>query len=257
MLIYVNGCSYSKISSGKRYSDFLGKQLDCPTINVAHPGSCNSRILRTSLRDLMLHKQTHSDIVAVISLSFLLRTEMWDKGHTNGQWRMYNDGDFFSEQFSDSTDWYNSSDSKKVTNIANRYKQFAISWLSWYNEEAATTTLLQNLILFTSWCDLNNIKYVIFSGPLLNSVDFTAPFISSFYSHIIENKNIINPFENSFLEWCDNQGFAPFGKEHYIVNNKTKPCGHQTEEAHKAWAQYLLDNYLTKMASDFTQKYNE
>jgi hypothetical protein len=247
MLIYVNGCSYARISGGKTYSDFLGEQLNCPSINAAHPGSCNSRIIRTSLRDLILHKKTHNDIVAVISLSFLIRTEMWDLTHSNQQWREYNDGDFFSEQFVETLDWYTADDNTRVANVDKKYKEFAISWLSWYNVEAETVKLLQNLILFTGWCEKNNIKYIIFSGPQLESIDFNAPFVESFYSQLIENDNIINPFKYSFLDWCTAQGFAPTEPVQYFINGEVKAAGHQGESAHKAWAQYLIENYLTEL----------
>jgi hypothetical protein len=79
MFVYVNGDSYSKNSDKKTYCEFLSEKFNCESHNAAIAGSSNSRILRTSLRDLInLKKERTDDIIAVISLSFLLRIEVWD-----------------------------------------------------------------------------------------------------------------------------------------------------------------------------------
>jgi hypothetical protein len=243
MLIYVNGCSYATTSDGKRYSDFLGEHFNCKSINASIPGSSNSRILRTSLRDLLELKKTNKDIVAVISLSFLIRSELWDQNHTYQQWRNSNDGDFFSMQWSNDKNWFNTARSNRASEVSDSYKEFAINWLDWYNVEAETTKLLQELILFSSWCELNNIRYVIFSGPLQEPVDFNAPFINSFYLEVSKNKNIIDLFNQSFLEWCTQKGFTPIDEFQYNINGITKVAGHQGEAAHRAWAEYLVAHF--------------
>lgn len=254
MLIYTNGCSYATVSDGKRYSDFLGDYLHCQSVNAGIVGSSNNRILRTSLRDLIQYKKSHNEIIAVISLSFLMRTEVWDITHKEQKWRESGDGDFFSVQFTEDKNWISLSAANRVKQLDKQYKELAINWLEWYNVEAKTTELLQNLILFSSWCNENNVRYVIFSGPLQESIDFTAPFVYSFYEEVNKNKNIINIFEQSFLEWCTQQGFNSIDHYNYVVNGHSKSAGHQGEAAHLAWANYLLDNYLTNSGNIHSAK---
>jgi|688.fasta_scaffold17000_15 hypothetical protein len=242
MIVYSNGDSYSAYNPDiKKYCDFLGDKLNCQVINSAIPGSCNDRILRTSIRDLMSLQKKHKDIVAVISLSFTIRSELWLKDHSYSKWKNSNDGDFFSCQFTLSHDWFNDKNKKVVNDI---YKQYAKQWLNWFNIEAETTKLLHQLVLLTSWLKTNKIKYVILSSALQEPVDFTSPFISSFYDELINDSNILNIFEQSFTEWCNEHGFAPINDYLQSIHGKTYIIGHRDQLAHQAFAEYLLENYI-------------
>ena len=243
MIVYINGDSYTDISDGKRYSDYLGELLQGTSINAAISGSSNSRIFRTSLRDLIeLKKTTDKDIVAVIALSFTIRTELWDQAHLLKKWRTSNDGDFLSLQFTTSANWFLKKD--RVSNSNGSYKNYSRQWLEWFNIEAETTKLLQEIILLTSWCDNNNIKYVLFSSALQEPIDFTAPFINSFYELINSNKNIINIFKQSFTEYCINNGHIPIDDYSQEIHGKKYIIGHHGEDAHKDFANYIFENYL-------------
>ena len=237
MIVYVNGDSYPAVSGGLRYSEFLGQYYNCESINAAIAGSCNDRILRTSLRDLMQLKEIHDDIKVVISLSFILRTELWD---TDRQvTRFVNDGDFVSFQSTHAKNWTVNPELED-----SKFKQYTKQWLTWYNVEAITTNLLKDILLFSSWCTLNKIKYVILSGPLLESIDFTAPFIASFYNEMKSNESIINPFEVSFTEWCLSHNFIPIDHFTQAIHGKEQIVGHHGEEAHRAFSDFLVQ-YLT------------
>ena len=243
MILYVNGDSYTVMSDGKRYSDYLEELLQCTSINAAVSGSCNNRIFRTSLRDLIELKQTtNEDIVAVIALSFTIRTELWDRTHLINKWRTSNDGDFLSLQFATSPNWFSKKD--QVSSSNGSYKNYSRQWMEWFNIEAETTKLLQEIILLTSWCDNNNIKYVLFSSALHHPIDFTAPFINSFYELINSNKNIINIFKQSFTEYCIINEHIPIDDYSQEMNGKKYIIGHHGEEAHKDFANYIFENYL-------------
>jgi hypothetical protein len=243
MILYVNGDSYAFVSDGKRYSDYLGELLQCTSINAAISGSCNSRIFRTSLRDLIeLKKTTDKDIVAVIALSFTIRTELWDRAHQLKKWRTNNDGDFLSLQFATVVNWFSKKDQTSISDDS--YKHYSRQWLEWFDIEAETTKLLQEIILLTSWCDNNNIKYVLFSSVLQEPIDFTAPCVNSFNELVNSNKNIINIFKQSFTEYCINNGHIPIDDYSQEIHGKKYIIGHHGEEAHKDFAKYIFENYL-------------
>jgi hypothetical protein len=238
MIVYVNGDSYAKISDGKRYSEFLSESLDCEHINAAISGSSNDRILRTSLRDLINLKQTHTDIVAAISLTFPLRTEIWDTDIENN--RFVNDGEFVSVQAAKSKQWFHNG----TTASPPRYNGYISEWLRWYNVEAETVKLLKEILLLTTWCKHNKIKYVILSGILQEIVDLESPFIQPFYLEVLRDPNVIDMFTNSFTEWCIGRGHAPIDNFTQEIHGTTYIIGHHGEAAHKDFANFLFENYL-------------
>jgi len=238
MIVYVNGDSYATVSDGKLYSEFLSDYLNCKSINSAISGSCNSRILRTSLRDLLELKQTNNDIVAVISLTFPLRTELWDKDITYN--RFVNDGEFVSVQTTGSKRWFIDNDPVKPS----RYQSYVSEWLRWYNIEAETVELLKEIILLTTWCKYYKIKYVIFSGVLQEKVDLLSPFIKSLYSEVSKDPNVIDIFTESFTKWCVGRGHTPIDNFSQEIHGTTYIIGHHGESAHKDFAKFLFENYL-------------
>ena len=83
-LIYCNGDSYSDNSyhpsvTNKTYAHVVGEHCNGFVINNAISGSCNRRIVRSSLHDLILERQHNpiQKIVALIGLSFEMRSELW------------------------------------------------------------------------------------------------------------------------------------------------------------------------------------
>ena len=246
MILYVNGDSYATFSDGAaRYSEFLAQHLKCDLVTSAIGGSSNRRIFRTSLRDLMALKQQHADIVAVISLSFPLRTELWDPELIENN-KFVNDGEFVSFQTTGSKNWFANRLSPGDRPTTSKYQKYINEWLCWYNIEAETVELFREILLLTTWCKHHNIRYVIFSGPLQEPVDFDSAFIKSFYKEVSSDPNVIDICNISFTEWCINRGFSPI--DHYTqeIHGKTYIIGHHGEEAHKEFAKFLFENYIEK-----------
>ena len=245
VIVYVNGDSYADMSDGLRYSDYLGNMLGCQSQNAAIPGSANSRIIRSSLRDLMQLQKTQSDIVAVVALTYTIRCELWDPTHTKEKWRKNNDGDFASCQFAHSRNWFFSkNNTDELPDEYVKYQSFGKEWLTWYDVEAELTNLLSQILMFTAWCRQNNIKYVILSSIPQEKVDFDAPFIDGFYRAVMADPMIVDIFDNSFTEWCGNHGHKGFDELTHVVNGKEVLTGHQREVAHRAYAEYLINNYI-------------
>lgn len=240
MMLYVNGDSYSIVSDGKKYSDFLKEKFDCSVLNNSLSGSCNSRILRTSLRDLIELKKTHKKIKAIINVTYVIRTEVWDPTPKDPK-DYNNDGNFVNLTPTNVKDWA----SKDKTVTSKIYHDYCKQFLIHYNVESEITKLLQNIILLSSWCKLNDVDYVIFSGPLQETIDFTAPFIKPFYNLVCEDKNILNLFEFSFTEWCLEHNFTPITKNRtQEIHGKIYDVGHHGEAAHHAFSEFLFENYL-------------
>ena len=72
--LVVNGCSYmNAYSRGNGHTD-LANNLGIPNaVSLAIPGSCNSRIIRTTLKDSY---QTTENTLYIIGLTFLARGEL-------------------------------------------------------------------------------------------------------------------------------------------------------------------------------------
>jgi hypothetical protein len=79
--LVVNGCSYIKCyDTGKGHID-LAEQLNIPSAySLALPGSCNNRIIRTTLKDSYI---TNQSTLYIVGLSFLNRSEL-PVGHEKG-----------------------------------------------------------------------------------------------------------------------------------------------------------------------------
>lgn len=237
-MLYVNGDSYAKISNGARYSEFLAEHFECKCMNAAVPGSSNRRIFRTSLRDLISLKQHHEKIVAIISLTFPLRTEIWDSTVANTPF--INDGEFISIQTTRSKNWF--FDRSETT--TSKYQDYINEWLRWYNIEAETVELLKEILLLTTWCKHHNIKYVLFSGPPQEPVDLKSSFIDSLYQEVAKDTNIIDIFENSFTQWCVDRNHVPIDDFTQNVHGTNYIIGHHGEVAHKDFANFLIENYI-------------
>jgi hypothetical protein len=85
--LLVNGCSYMQCyAAGNGHVD-LAKQLNINSaISLALPGSCNSRIIRTTLKDSY---QTSEKTLYIVGLTFLGRTELpiaYEEDLFEGKW---------------------------------------------------------------------------------------------------------------------------------------------------------------------------
>ncbi len=221
MILYANSDSYGVLSTGKTYADFIGEKLNAKVINNGLSGSCNDRIIRTSVRDLLEIKE--QEVLAIIGLAHTNRTEYWSDT------ALGNDGHFKSIQ-----------PTNTLGGIAAAARE---SHIRFYNDEAEVTKLFLDLILFTSFLKLHNIKYLIWEGTMNQKpVDFTTPFIHHFNEQIISDSNILNLFDFSFAKYCAIiKKHIPYDYNKYQIN------GHHTEAAHKDFADYIIENHLSEV----------
>jgi hypothetical protein len=100
--------------------------------------------------------------------------------------------------------------------------------------------------MFTGWCKEQGIHYIIFSGPLQQSLDFTSTDIKSLYETVTKDTNILDMFNISFTEYCINNNFTPIDDFTQDINGIIKIVGHHGEAAHKQWAEFLIKNYINE-----------
>ena len=226
MILYANSDSYGICSTGKTYVDFIGEDIKADRIiNNGLSGSCNRRIIRTTVRDLTSLNDRHKDIVAIIGLAHTNRFEYWEDN-----FQQPNDGHFYSFQPK-----FPVSDSAK-----NLYR----GWIETYNDDAANTNLFLDLILLTTFLKSHNIKYLIWQGCMtLKESDFDAPFIKNFYDHVKTDSKILDMFDFSFSKYCSTiKGYKPYDSARYGI------YGHHAEPAHRDFASHLLENYLNEIS---------
>jgi hypothetical protein len=243
MILYSNSCSFGAPQDHKVYGNFVAEHFDAKFINSGVPGSCNRRIIRTSLRDLLSLKDI-DQCYALIGLSFIGRTELWQPTKLPDA----TDGHFHPIKVNHHLlDWSNGLINTVVPNISDyaetEVRDYYKNWLIHFNPESVVTDLLTDLLMFTGWARNNQVRYVIFSNvdvlPSSDKIGYTSPFISSLVAELQQDKNVIDPWTFSFGTHALSQGFVP--KDH----NKYGVHGHPGYAAHQMFGQYLI-NHIEK-----------
>lgn len=230
VIVYSNSDSYGVVSDGQVYAEFIAEQLNATLINQGKSGSCNDRILRTTTRDILALKnqiENKEKILVLISLASIWRSETWVDSAPVAS----TDGHFVSFQIGSLDDKHN--------NFSLQIKNFAKEWFLQTNYEAIVTDLYFKLTLMISFLQSNNIDYLIWSGPkhIFKPIDLQAPFIKDF-SQNLSSKNLLSLFDFNFCDWCLKRNFIPIDQDQYGI------YGHHGESAHRAFAEFLLENYL-------------
>lgn len=213
--IYVNGDSYSQAQSFKVYSDFLGQDLECPVINDSTAGSCNDRILRSSLNHLLT---TDKKPLVIIGWSFITREEVWVDNIAPYQHRI--------------KDY---SGSRLVTSDWIAKKQLSPNELDTIIDQNINKQVVQfytKLLLFANFLDKMSMPYLMFSAA--DNRDWRKLDIGSLnriplYQHIVTNSRIL-PFDS----FC----FRTFAEQNQLEMLKTY---HLLEPGHRTFSKYLYD----------------
>jgi hypothetical protein len=210
-----------------RYSEYLGTLLGADTvINNGLSGACNSRIIRTTVRDILDIRQYNNDqILAVICLGSLIRNEWWnpDKTLLDG----VNDGHFESFQIHGSA------------NHQLPFYRYAQEWYRHYDDEAEQTNFMMQLTMLTSFLKQQKVDYIVFVGNNITykPLDYRADFIKNFAEYVRNDPNILDLNNFSFTQYCLQQQYIPFDKDQWGIH------GHHGELAHQDFAKFLFAHY--------------
>lgn len=248
-LIYVNGCSYSDENYkkpgmlGKTYGHFYANMVNGYCLNKARSGSCNRRIIRTTVYDMIEQRQLNptQPTIALIQLTFELRDELWmdDLDITLDAC----ESNFRTHQFSGMLDWRQRLlNNKSIADLWSEsdHKGYLKKWSEgrafFYNAYAERINLLLDVVLLKNLLESMNINYLIFQGPTAEKLG--SEHLKDFFLKEITNPRILDFETFGFCMWCHEQGFLP------IDENEPIGSGHYKPDAHRAFAEKFLVKVL-------------
>jgi hypothetical protein len=255
-IIYSNSCSFGAPQGHPVYSDIIANKLFCESQNDGIGCSSNRRIIRTSLRSLIkLKQQGYTNIIALIGLSFLGRTELWQPHQTNQkniflkQFNESGDGDFYPlhNEKIHNLDWSKGINSITLDVVSGRadteVKDYFKQWLIHYSKEGTICDLISDIIMLDGFAKFHGIKLLCFCNcqkfPGLPEVDKKAPFLIDFKEYLDRTPSIINFWDFSFADFSLEAGHRPKDEDLYGDN------GHPSADAHRDFGNFLLDKLET------------
>ena len=155
-ILYTNGCSYTAnfdLARRDRYPIILAEQLGWQCVDKAEPGSCNRRIVRTTIEDCVkLRSQSNEKIVALIQLSHLNRTEYPTVKNP------------LPDPF------YSIKPNNVNSHVPEDAKKYSDYYWRLHNDHHILVNLITDLIGLISYFKQNDIQYLLYLGPDENNI---------------------------------------------------------------------------------------
>jgi hypothetical protein len=244
-LIYCNGDSYSDENhyptfKNNMYPNFVAHSCEGFVLNKAIGGSCNRRIIRTTVADMIHQRQINPEqqIIALIGLSFEIRSEVWADNITKRKYP--EESNFLRHHFTKQTNWrenlLNHLDIKTpiVGNFDQAFfKKYSDGRAYFFSPYAERINLYCDLIMLRSLLESLNIDFLIFQSPKAETLQ--AEYLLDFFKIQLKDDNRFFDFENfGFINWCYEQNFIP-------MDSLDKPeIGHYGIDAHESFANTIL-----------------
>jgi hypothetical protein len=244
-LIYCNGDSYSDENwqatfKNNMYPDFVAKSCHGFVLNKAISGSCNRRIIRTTLHDMIHQRQLNPEqqIVALIGLSFELRSEVWADNITE---RLCSEeSNFIKHHFTKQINWrenlLNHVDIETI--VIDKFdqeffKKYSDGRAYFFSPYAERINLYCDLIMLRSLLESINVDFLIFQSPKAETLQ--SDYLLDFFKTQLKNDDRFFDLEKfGFVNWCHEQKFTP-------VDMLDRPeIGHYGIDAHKSFANEVL-----------------
>lgn len=246
-LIYCNGDSYSDEAYhpslyNKTYASIVASELNGFALNKAISGSCNRRIIRTTVHDLIHQRELNQDqeIIALIGLSFELRGEYWIEEINNLPDRNAEESNYVTHVFSGKTDWkslllINKLDDTRLSgSIDKKYHDFYSQGRAFfYSPYAERNNLLCDLLMLRTLMESLDIKFLVFQSPAAETLD-NEYLVDFFKTRLYQDPRFFDLEKFSFVQWCADNKF------------KTLDChdrpeiAHYGPDAHEAFARQVL-----------------
>ena len=239
--IYCNGDSYSDENyseslKGKTYANFISDHYSGFALNKSISGSCNRRIVRTTVHDILAHRQLNptQPTVALIGLSYDLRSELWIDDLDND--RSPEETNFRTHAFSSLLHWREnllkglSMETRNPYNLNKKfYESFSKGRAYFYSPYAERINLLCDIIMLRSLLESLSVNFLIFSARTSEKLE--SDYLLDFFIKQLKDDPRIIDFENfGFVEWCiDQEKFNPIDDTY-----------HYGPDAHQAFANEIL-----------------
>ena len=222
--LYVNGCSFTNdpniyLESQNQYCDFFKEKYHFNVINRGVPGSCNRRIIRTTLRDCL---EFGSSTFVIIQLTDIHRTEITADDNC------WQNDDFFDPSQQEICQSIKLTDSEL-------YKKYLSEKTKLIHDKHLFDELMVDLLLLTEFLKSRNIDYYVYNHAWIFNKDF-VPHNSSFYQRIKADARI-NDFFNPLSYMLTNED------DYYNDGGNPVPGGHLSQKGHYRMFE-ILDNLI-------------
>ena len=217
--LYVNGCSFvCDHTISKHFVDHMAQRCGWLYTIAAWPGSCNRRIIRTTLKDSLEFDHTTQ---VIVSLSLLDRTEINVYGERN-----------LTDLRMPGEDWFQGI---KSDHTGNQFKYYRDTWIRNFNDYGEAVNLATDVLALTAHLKVRNIPYLIYSHRDL-FYGHKGDIISVLDSHPIfqalsQDPCVINLLHDSL--------YQRLGTGDWSYDSKW-PQGHLNEHGHVHAAAVLL-----------------
>ena len=244
-LIYCNGDSYSDENThstlkNKVYANNVAQECEGFLINKSIMGSCNRRIIRSTVHDMIHQRQLNptQKIIALIGLTFDLRSEIWIDNlekNTNPE-----ESNLRTHTFSGQPNWRDNLLGGEEIGTPNRYgldnkfyKHYSEGRAFFYSPYAERINLFCDLIMLRSFFESLNINFLIFSSIVSETLE--QEYLLDFFKTQLEPDNrFLNLDTFGFCKWSQTQGYTSVDFERY------GKAAHPGADAHKAFAHEIL-----------------
>lgn len=245
-LIYCNGDSHSDPNFyypamvGHTYADYVGAHCNGFVINKSKSGSCNRRIIRTAVHDLMVQRQANpgQPIMALIAFAQEHQDEFWVDGRTPND---PPESNFVGHSLITSLDHAQIfQDDEVVLRFDDQESRIARDLVQdWsrgnsglYNAYARRIDFLHDLLMLTGLLERLQVQAVCFQ--ITPRERLVSEYLIDFYKSNINSATVFDLETFGFATWCSQQGFEP------LLDHESPDLAHYGADAHQAFANDVL-----------------
>jgi len=231
--IYANGCSFTYDNhiyhdlKGAAYGDILAQKYNVDYLNMGLPGSCNRRIIRTTLRDAI---EFTDDTLVIMQLTLLQRTEKIFTPGQNNEWKLDNKQSY--QEYHESI----KGDTREKLN-----QEYYNTHVKFFDERAEVTNLAADLLMLTAFLKNKHIPYYIFSyQPLVSQATADQIYNDRLQVQLRKDSSVMNILSDSIVNQMGT------GNWYYDASNDfwghLNPAGHN--RAAEILNQFIADRFV-------------
>jgi hypothetical protein len=230
--IYTNGCSFTYDNyiyhdlNSVGYGDILADRYNVDYLNMGLPGSCNRRIIRTTLRDAI---EFTNDTLVIVQLTLLQRTEKIFTPGQNNEWKLDNKQSY--QEYHESI----KGDPREKLN-----QEYYNTHVKFFDERAEVTNLAADLLMLTAFLKNKHIPYYIFSyQPLVSQTTADQIYNDRLQVQLRKDSSVMNILSDSIVNQMGT------GNWYYDASNDV--WGHLNSAGHNRAAEILNQFIATRL----------